>query len=82
YINYLSDCIRLLNTGGILICDDVLFYEMIAKVRLRNKGQTTIVKRMRRFLKAVSNHQWLDTTIIPIGHGVSLSVKKRPDSSL
>lgn len=76
YINYLPDCIRLLNVRGLLICDDVLFYGMVATDKLVRRRQITIVKRMRRFLNTITNHPQLDTTIIPIGDGLSVSIKK------
>jgi predicted O-methyltransferase YrrM len=76
YLLYLPDCIRLLNPGGLLICDDVLFYGMVAADELVLRRKITIVKRMRKFLNAISNHPQLDTTIVPIGDGISVSIKK------
>jgi len=77
YIHYLPDCIRLLKPGGLLICDDVLFYGMIANDRLINKRKITIVKRMRKFLKVITNHPDLYTMILPIGDGLSISYKRK-----
>jgi predicted O-methyltransferase YrrM len=76
YLLYLPDCIRLLSPGGLLVCDDVLFYGMVAKDELVLRRKITIVKRMRKFLNAISNHPQLDTTIVPIGDGISVSIKK------
>jgi predicted O-methyltransferase YrrM len=76
YINYLNDCIRLLSPGGLLICDDVLFYGMVANDLLVHRRKITIVKRMRKFLKQITCHPLLETTVIPIGDGMSVSIKK------
>ena len=76
YLLYLPDCVRLLNSGGLLVCDDVLFYGMVARDTLVRRRKITIVKRMRKFLNAISSHPRLDTTIVPIGDGISVSVKK------
>ncbi len=76
YLLYLPDCIRLLNRGGLLVCDDVLFYGMVARDSLVRRRKITIVKRMRKFLNTISNHPMLDTTIVPIGDGISVSIKK------
>jgi len=76
YLNYLSDCIRLLKTGGLLLCDDVLFYGMIASDGLVQRRKITIVKRMRKFLEAISTHPQLVTSVIPLGDGLSVSIKK------
>ncbi len=79
YLLYLPDCLRLLKQDGLLICDDVLFYGMVAKKELMVKRKITIVKRMRKFLRIISDHPLLDTTILPIGDGISISVKKEND---
>lgn len=80
YLYYLQDCLRLLKPGGLLICDDVLFYGMVADDKLINKRKITIVKRLREFLEVITNHPQLRTTIIPIGEGLSLSYKRKEES--
>lgn len=76
YLAYLPDCIRLLNNNGLLVCDDVLFYGMVAKDELINKKKITIVRSMRKFLQILVEYPGLDTSIVPIGDGISLSIKK------
>ena len=76
YLNYLQDCLRLLKPGGLLICDDVLFYGMVADDKLVNKRKSTIVKRMRKFLKVITSHPQLSTIILPLGEGLSVSYKR------
>jgi len=77
YINYLPELIRLLNTGGIMITDNVLqdgdIFESRYGIIRRNR---TIHSRMREYLEAVKNSDSLETTIVPIGDGVTLSVRK------
>ena len=77
YINYLPEAIRLLNKGGVLIADNVLFdgdiFESRYGVVRRNR---TIHSRMREFLEAVKNHEQLITSIVPIGDGITFSIKK------
>jgi len=50
---------------------------MIANDRLINKRKITIVKRMRKFLKVITNHPDLYTMILPIGDGLSISYKRK-----
>lgn len=76
YIHYLPNCVRLLNTGGMLVCDDVLFYGMVANNALVKRRKITIVKRMREFLNALKAQPGLHTTIVPIGDGMSVSIKE------
>ncbi len=82
YVHLLPDCIRILKSGGLLVCDNVLFKGMVANQQLLIRRKITIVKRMRRFLKAISNHSELYTTVLPIGDGVSVSVVKRGPESV
>ncbi len=76
YIAILPDVLRLLRTGGILITDNVLQEGEITQSRYgvirRNR---TIYERMREYLYAVTHSEELETTIVPIGDGITMSVK-------
>lgn len=77
YIHFLPDVLRLLSRSGILISDNVLqdgdIIESHFAVERRNR---TIYKRMREYLSALKNSDVLETSILPLGDGVALSVKK------
>lgn len=77
YIHFLPEVLRLLSSGGILISDNVLqdgdLIESHFAVERRNR---TIYKRMREYLYVLKNHEELETSILPLGDGVTLSVKK------
>ena len=77
YIHFLPDILRLLSNGGILVSDNVLqdgdLIESHFAVERRNR---TIYKRMREYLYVLKNHEQLETSILPLGDGVTLSVKK------
>ena len=76
YIQMLPDCIRLLETGGILIADDVLQNGNIAKKREEiPRRQRTIHTRMRNFLWEITHNDALETSILTIGDGVALCCK-------
>lgn len=76
YIHFLPDVMRLLETGGILISDNVLqdgdIIESHYAVERRNR---TIYKRMREYLYQLKHDDRLVTSILPIGDGVTLSVR-------
>ncbi|WKY47236.1 O-methyltransferase [Eubacteriaceae bacterium ES3] len=76
YIHLLPDCLRLLKPGGLIVSDNVLFKGMIASNELVIRRKITIVKRMRRYLKEISNHPELLTSILPLGDGLAVSYKK------
>jgi len=76
YIYMLNDCIRLLKKGGILISDNVLYKGMTADDEHVIRRKITIVKRLRRFISAQMQRTELETVILPLGDGVTVSVKK------
>ncbi len=79
YIYMLDDCIRLLRTGGILVSDNVLYKGMTAEDSLVIRRKITIVKRLRKYIDTLNSRKDLQTSVIPIGDGVALSVKLRED---
>lgn len=78
YIYMLDDCVRLLRVGGVLVSDNILYKGMTASDELVIRRKITIVKRLREYIKALTSREDLETSVIPIGDGVSISVKKPP----
>jgi predicted O-methyltransferase YrrM len=76
YPEFLPECLRMLNKGGLLVSDNVLYKGMIASDDLVVRRKKTIVKRMRDYLESICSSDELETSIIPIGDGVALSYKK------
>ena len=78
YINFLPDILRLLAPGGILISDNVLQDGDIMESRFAvTRRNRTIHARMREYLYELKHQPQLETVILPVGDGVTLSVKKR-----
>ncbi|MBQ9984580.1 MAG: O-methyltransferase [Lachnospiraceae bacterium] len=76
YIHFLPDVIRLLAMDGVLVSDNVLQDgEVLDSKYVVDRRNRTIHGRMREYLYALKNHELLETSIIPIGDGVALSVK-------
>lgn len=77
YINFLPDILRLLSDSGVLISDNVLqdgdIIESHFAVERRNR---TIYKRMRDYLYTLTHHEQLITSVLPVGDGITLSVKR------
>ena len=77
YINFLPEVMRLMKNGAILIADNVLQDGDIIESRYgvirRNR---TIHSRMREYMYQVKHMEELETTIVPIGDGITMSVKK------
>lgn len=80
YKYLLKESIDLLNPGGILISDNILYRGMVATDKLVVRRQRTIVNRMREYLRYICNHPQLNTSIIPIGDGLAISYKKQEET--
>ena len=76
YMSLMRDCLRMLAPGGMVVCDDVLFYGMVSEKSLVNRRKITIVKRMKSFLQSMMSDGNMETVILPIGDGILLSRKK------
>lgn len=76
YIEFLPDILRLLKSGGVLLSDNILYHGMIEDDEKVERRKITIVKRLHMYLEEIMSNESLTTSIIPIGDGVALSVKK------
>lgn len=78
YIHFLPDILRLMKTGGILISDNVLQDGDILESRFAvTRRNRTIHARMREYLYELKHHEDLETVILPVGDGVTISVKRK-----
>lgn len=78
YIHFLPDVLRLLAPGGLLVSDNVLQDGEILESRYAvTRRNRTIHSRMREYLYALKHDHRLQTDILPIGDGVTISVRKQ-----
>lgn len=76
YINFLPDILRLLPPGGLLVSDNVLQDGDVVQSRFAvTRRNRTIHARMRDYLYELKHHPDLETVILPVGDGVTLSTK-------
>jgi predicted O-methyltransferase YrrM len=76
YNDFFPHCMRLLNKDGIIIADNVLFRGMVPNNDLLIRRKITIVKRMRKFLKDISQDENLYTSILPMGDGIAVITRR------
>lgn len=77
YIHFLPDILRLMPEGGLLVSDNVLQDGDIIESRFAvTRRNRTIHSRMRDYLYELKHHPQLETVILPVGDGVTLSVKQ------
>ena len=77
YIHWLPDVLRLMHPGSVLVSDNVLQEgDLIESHYLVERRNRTIYKRMREYLYELKHHPCLETSNIPLGDGVTVSVKR------
>lgn len=75
YASFASMLLPVLARGGLLICDNVLFRGMLSGDRRVRPRKRTLVKKLDMFLRDLSADSRLMTSILPIGDGISVSLK-------
>ncbi len=74
---FFSESVRLLKPNGILLCDNVLQDGDVLESRFAvTRRNRTIHSRMREYLHDLTHDPLLDTAILNVGDGMSLSMKK------
>ena len=78
YINFLPDILRLLEPGEILVSDNILQDgDILESKYIIERRNRTIHNRMREYLYALTHHEELETVILPVADGVTLSAKRK-----
>ena len=74
YLNFLPDILKMLPENGMLITDNVLQDGDVIQSRYAiNRRDRTIHGRMREYLYRLTHSEELDTVILPVGDGITVS---------
>lgn len=73
YENYLYYCIQIAKSGALIVTDNVLAKGSVADETVNSKRYT---EAMKKFNETVANHPQLESILIPIGDGVTVSIVK------
>lgn len=77
YMKMLPELYRLLRAGGVLLADNVLQEGELVRPRyVTQRRERTIHERMREFLWTISHDPSFETTVLSVGDGVSISIRK------
>ena len=77
YIYYLPELLRIMPAGAVLVSDNVLQDGNIVESRFAvERRDRTIHARMREYLYELTHCKELETSILPLGDGVTVSVRK------
>lgn len=73
YENYLNSCVKVAEPGAVIVADNVLAGGSVADQGVTPKQYTEV---MRSFNEVVANHPMLESLLIPIGDGMTISKVK------
>lgn len=76
YVRYLPYLKNMLNEGGVLVADDILFYGLVRSQQKIDHKHRSLVNNLRKFLEVLQNDKDLETVIYDFENGMSVSVKK------
>lgn len=65
-----------LKKGGLIICDNVLFRGLVAEPDEASKRLKPLVQKLIGFNAGLRDHPELETTFLPVGDGIAVSIKK------
>ena len=71
YINYFNNSLNILANNGIIIVDNVLWYGDVADLKKKDK----LTQKIREFNRFVKDDNRVESLILPIGDGLSVSRK-------
>lgn len=73
YQDFFEKSLLLLEEGGIIISDNILYKGMIASDEFVVRRKITIVKRMRSFIDYITTDDRFETSILPFGDGMAIT---------
>ena len=76
YIKYLPKLKKLLTRGGVLLADDVLLFGWVTGESEVPQKRKMLFKHICEYVQAVTDDKELFTTILNIGDGLAISVKR------
>ncbi len=72
YQNYYERCLKLLRKGGLIAIDNTLWHGSV----IDRKNRTADTKAIRAFNKKLHGDRRVDISLVPIGDGVTLALKR------
>lgn len=79
YLRQLEALLPKLASGAVILADNVLFRGYVRGEKEAPRRYKTIVKRLREYLTFVEDRRRFNTTIYPLGDGMSVTIWKGTD---
>ncbi|MBM7701426.1 O-methyltransferase [Metabacillus iocasae] len=78
YQRFFELYVPLLKEGGVIISDNVLFKGYVAQdvEEIKTRGARSLTRKLQAYNEWLMNHPGFYTTILPIGDGIAISIKR------
>jgi len=76
YETFFDLCADMVNVGGVIISDNILYRGMVAKGDVIPKRKKHLVNKLGQYIEKVIGDKRFDSSILSIGDGVLLSYRK------
>lgn len=77
YTNFFNLYTPLLNDGGVVVCDNMLFHGLVeSDEEIKSRSLRGLIRKLKAYHEYLLNNEAYDTSIFEIGDGISVSVKK------
>jgi predicted O-methyltransferase YrrM len=77
YQLFFEEYTKLLQPNGIVITDNVFFHGDVVEENIENKRIRSLVKKIKAYNEWLKNHPDFETSFVPIGDGLALSLKRK-----
>ena len=77
YRRFWDAALKHCSKGAVIVSDNVLFKARVVSDKYDETGKyKTNIRRMREFVKYITNVDYADTALLPVGDGVTISILK------
>lgn len=77
YKRFWEAAVRHCASGAVIVSDNVLFKARVVSDKYDETGKyKTNIRRMREFVEYITNVDYADTALLPVGDGVAISILK------
>ncbi|MGY4690418.1 O-methyltransferase [Salibacterium sp. K-3] len=82
YMDFFETYLPYVKVNGLILCDNVFFKGLAADPGQASERLRPMAEKIRTFNEYISTHPGIETTFLPVGDGLAVSLKKEKDCNL
>ena len=77
YQRFFEKYAPLVKTGGVIYCDNMFMHGMVLREDVDlPRRKRTMIRNLRKFMSWIMAHPDFNTTLLPVGDGILIAIKK------